>query len=331
MNNTSNTNRQKNPQSITAFAPATVANVACAFDILGFAIEETGDKVTASFIEDSIFNKNESISTSEQQVIIQQISGDKIPTDPTKNTAGSAVLELLFHLKEGRRILLEIEKGLPIGSGLGSSSASSSAALVAVNALLGSPLSKQQLLPFAINSESIACGSAHPDNVVPCIMGGCTLIRSVNPLDVIQLPVPEDLICIVVSPKIELRTEDARKILNRELPLNKIVTQLGNVAGLIAGFYRNDLELISRSLNDVLIEPQRAVLIPGFNQVKQNAIEAGALGCSISGSGPTIFAFSKRSADSLKIKERMIIGFKDVGIEASSIISKINIEGAKVT
>lgn len=318
---------QKSPHTrITAFAPATVANVACAFDILGFALEQPGDTITASFLDEN----SDFLSKASNQILIKQLDGAPTPTDPSKNTAGVAVNLLLSNLKESRKILLEIKKGLPIGSGLGSSAASAAAGLVAVNALLGNPLSKYELLPFAIESEGVACGSAHPDNVVPSLIGGCTLIRSVSPLDIIELPIPEKLICIVVTPKIELRTEDARKILTKELPLAKIVTQLGNVAGLISGFYRNDLELISRSLSDVLIEPQRALLIPGFDSVKQAALRADALGCSISGSGPTIFAFAEDSSNTDKIKQSMVAEFNSIGIDANGIVSKINALGTHI-
>lgn len=304
-------------KKITAFAPATVANVACAFDVLGFALNTMGDTVTAKF------SKTPGIT-------ISKVTGTPSPTDPNKNTAGVAVKYLLDSLNSTNGIDLEIHKGLPIGSGLGSSAASAVAALVAVNKLLDEPYTKEQLVKFAIQSEAIACGSAHPDNVVPSLLGGCTLIRSVDPVDIINIPVPENLECVVVTPEIELRTEDARKILNREIKLDKVVTQLGNVAGLIAGFYRNDLELVARSLSDVIIEPQRAMLIPGFEQAKQAALKNGAIGCSISGSGPTIFAFLDGSSNSQKVIDAIVEVFRVYGIIANGFASKINLNGATV-
>ena len=302
---------------ITAFAPATVANVACAFDILGFAVGNPGDEVMARIIEGN-------------KVIISEITGDnnKLPLDVKKNTAGVAVTEYLSQIGEKVGIELKIKKGMPLGSGLGSSAASAAAALVAVNKLLEEPLSRLELVKAAMAGEKAACGVAHADNVAPALIGGFVLIRSYDPLDIIPINAPEDLHCAIVHPHIEIRTADARKILRREFPLNKIVIQLGNTAGLIAGLHLKDYDLIGRSLTDVLVEPERSLLIPGFLDAKNAVLENNALGCSISGSGPSIFALT--SSDKLAKQCESLISdiYSSLDIECTGYISKINNNGA---
>ncbi|MFO0416225.1 MAG: homoserine kinase [Pseudomonadota bacterium] len=315
-------------RSVTAFAPATVANVGSAFDVLGFAIERPGDTVCAT-LSDS------------PGVSIGTISGDhgRLPTDPLLNTASVAVLALIDHLKttspntlNNVGIKLDIAKALPIGSGLGSSSASSVAALVAVNELLGAPFSKQQLVRFAMEGEKLASGAAHADNVAPALLGGFVLIRSNDPLDIIELPVPSDITVVVATPQIELKTSDARKILKQSVPLHTAISQWGNVAALVAGIYRNDAELIGRSIQDKIIEPQRGELIPGYSAVKQAAAAAGALGSSISGAGPSIFALCRKSEHAEAIANAMSKAFQQsAGVGSTTIISAINPNGAIIT
>lgn len=310
-----------NPKKIKAFAPATVANVACGFDVLGFAIHGLGDYVTASFSE-------------EPGLRITSISGDdgKLPKEIKKNTAGLAVLSLLekaeFENKLG--IELEIEKKMPLGSGLGSSAASSAAAVFAVNELLGNPFSRNDLLPFAVEGELAASGTAHADNVAAALIGGFILVKTHQPPDVISLNTPDKLHCTIIHPEIEIQTKNSRKILKKEVALQKAVTQWANLGSLIAGLYTNDYDLIGRSLHDEIIEPVRSVLIPGFSEMQQAALDHGALGCSISGSGPSLFALSTSQEQAEEIGKAMGTVLKSIGLDYNIHISKINTEGASV-
>ncbi len=312
-------------ESVTVFAPATVANVGSAFDVLGFALDAPGDTITAT-------------RSHVPGVTISSIKGDggALPTDSARNTASVSASALLKHLSardsatySSVGITLSITKGLPIGSGLGSSSASTVGGVLAANELLGSPLSRAELLPFALEGERVACGAAHADNAAPCLLGGFVLIRSYSPLDVIQLPCPTPLAVAIVSPRLELRTADARKILKRSVPLESAITQWGNVAALVAGIYRNDPELMGRALADTIIEPERGQLIPGYAEVKQAALRAGALGSSISGSGPAIFALCRDRAAAERVAGAMVEAFQSLaGVDATSYISGINEGGA---
>ena len=264
---------------IAAYAPATVSNVACGFDVLGFALDAPGDLVFAD-------------ASSSAGVEIASIEGDagRLTRDPDRNTASRAVQALLARLGAARGIRLRIHKGLPLASGIGSSGASAVAAVVAVNELLGRPAPFEVLLECAMAGEVAACGAAHPDNVAPALYGGFVLVRSAQPADVIRLPVPEGLTCAVLHPHREIETGAARALIGDTVPLRDAVRQWGNVGGLVAGLFLNDLPLIARALEDHIVEPKRAHLVPGFAAVKQSAHAAGALGCSLSGSGPSIFA-----------------------------------------
>jgi len=266
-------------KSVRAFAPATVANVACGFDVLGFALDKPGDIVTASLV-------------SESGVSISAIHGDegRLPQAAEKNTAGLAVIELLKSLGSNVGIRLELNKQLPLCSGLGSSGASAVAALLAVNELLDNPMNRKELLPFAVRAEELACGSAHADNVAPSLLGGFTLVRSSAPLDVVHLDFPKSLCCVVFHPELELSTEDSRTVLPGQVELAAAVQQSANLGALVSGLAREDFSLISRALQDVLAEPFRKRLVPHFDTAKEAALNAGALGCSLSGSGPSIFA-----------------------------------------
>jgi len=219
---------------------------------------------------------------------------------------------------------------MPLGSGLGSSAASSVAALLAVNKILGEPLTKEELIPFAMEGERLACGAAHADNVAPALLGGFTLIRSYDPLDVIKIKTPKNLFSAVIHPHVEVSTEDARKILKKQITLKQAITQWGNTAGLIAGLLQEDLGLIARSLQDVVIEPIRSLLIPGFNEVKAAALKAGALGCSISGSGPSIFALANSISKAQYIAKNMENEILKMKIKCDVFVSPINHEGAKI-
>jgi homoserine kinase len=308
----------KTSRSVTAFAPATVANVGCGFDVLGFAIHLLGDFVTARF-------------TDGEGVTITKITGEKgkLPIETEKNTAGLSTLSLLkTYGKEVAGIGLEIDKKMPLGSGLGSSAASSVAAVVAVNNLLGNPFSTRELLPFAVEGELAASGTPHADNVAAALFGGFILVKTHHPPDVIQLPTPEKLHCTIMHPNIEIQTKQSRFILKKDVPLEKAVLQWANVGALVSGLYTNDYDLIGRSVHDEIIEPVRSVLIPGFTEMKAAALDNGALGCSISGSGPSLFALSSNEQTALEIGRAMGEVLKNIGLGYKLHISKINTEGA---
>jgi homoserine kinase len=306
--------------SITVFAPATVANVACGFDIFGFAVDNPGDQITLT-------------SRDEPGVRITDIIGDegRLPREASRNTAGIAIQTYLKHInRTDIGVDIVLHKQMPLGSGLGSSAASSVAGVYAINELLGRPLPIMKLLPFAMEGERIACGSAHADNVAPSLLGGFVVIRSYQPLDVIRIETPASLFCTLVHPDIEVNTKDARFILKNEVSLKNTIIQMGNVAGLIAGLMTPDYDLISRSLVDVIIEPVRAILIPEFNEAKQAALDNGALGCSISGSGPSMFALSRNVETAERVGAAMQQAFLSVGITSEAYVSQINRQGPKV-
>jgi homoserine kinase len=303
---------------IKVFAPASVANVAVGYDILGFALDKPGDEIIVRFC-----NK--------PGLQITRITGanGKLPMEIEKNTAGFAAQRLLEHLGEEKRgIEMEIHKKMPFGSGLGSSAASAVAGVMAINELLKGPLDKRALLPFAVQGEQIADGAYHADNVAPSLLGGITLIRSNAELDVHRLHVPRGTYATVIYPEVEVLTKDARGILSNQVTLEQHIQQSGNLAAFIVGLYKSDFALIQRSLQDLIIEPQRAQLIPHFYAVKEAALLAGALGCSISGAGPSIFALSQNSLIAAQVGEAMQKVFTDQQIRNQLFISEINQEGA---
>jgi homoserine kinase len=305
---------------VTAIATATVSNVACGFDIMGFAIDKPEDKVKIKI------TKNPGIQ-------IKKILGDngRLSLDIRKNTLGVAVQSLANYLNFKDGLELELYKQMPLSSGLGSSAASAVAGVFALNELLGTPLCKEDLLNFALDGEKITSGGVlHADNVAPSLFGGFVVVRSTNPLDVIRIPTPKNLFCTVVHPHIEIITSKARKILSKQVPLKDAVVQWGNVAGLIAGLMKSDFDLISRSLEDVIIEPQRSTLIPGYYDVKNSALNAGALGVNITGSGPSIFALSTSNKLAKNIGISMKKVFKRNGIRSDIYISTINHEGPRI-
>ncbi len=310
---------QNKMKSIKAFAPATVANVSCGFDVFGFAVESPGDEVVLTL-------------TRGGEVTIKQIVGDggRLPLEAEKNTAGVAVQSFLKSIDEKVGVEIVLHKNLPLGSGMGSSAASAVAALVGINHLLGEPLLRKELLPFAMEAERVACGSAHADNVAPSLLGGFVLVRGYHPLDVVGIPTPPELYCTLVHPQLELKTEDSRQVLRRNIPLHDAITQWGNIAGLVVGLMKPDYGLIGRSLQDVIAEPVRSLLIPGFDKIKELAVAEGALGCGISGSGPTIFALSTEKELAKRVGKVIQEQFGKFDLDSEVYLSKINTEGAKV-
>ncbi len=307
-------------EQISVYAPATVANVACGFDIFGFAVDRPGDQV--------VLTKKDSPG-----IVISEITGDegRLPLEVHKNTAGIAIQKYLEHIgRLDQGFTLALHKDMPLGSGLGSSAASAVAGVFAANELMGKPLTQKELLPFAMEGERVACGSAHADNVAPSLLGGFVIIRSYDPLDIVEVKVPEELFATIVHPQVEVNTKDARSILEREIQLSKTIQQMGNVAGLVAGLLLPNFDLIGRSLEDVIIEPIRSILIPQFTEVKSAALGAGALGCSISGSGPSLFALSKGRETAEKVAVAMSAAFKEADIESEAYVSKINNRGPVV-
>ncbi len=303
-------------ESIKIFAPASVANVACGFDIFGFAVDNPGDEI--------ILTKN---NTGKLKIVSIEGDNGKLPLDVEKNTASISIQKFLEKIESGQGFDIQLKKLMPLGSGMGSSAASAVAGVYAANALMGNPIAQKDLLPFAMEGERIACGSAHADNVGPSLMGGFVVIRSYEPLDLIQIKTPSELYATIVHPQVEVNTKDARNILRREVSLKNTITQMGNVAGLIAGLMTPDYDLISRSLVDVIIEPIRSILIPQFDDVKNAAIDNGALGCSISGSGPAMFALSKDLETAKKVGKAMQKGFSLVNIDSECYVSTINQNG----
>lgn len=304
---------------IKVFAPATVANVACGFDLLGFAVHGMGDEIVVR-------------PSDKKGITISKITGDKgkLPKDPTKNVAGVAAMAVLEHLGLQNEVGLDFElrKKMPFGTGLGSSAASSVVGAMAVNEALNRPLSKRELLPFAMLGEQAADGAYHADNVAPSLLGGIIFCRDNPTLDVQRIYVPKGLYATVVLPSIEILTKDARDVLSDTVSLKKHIQQSGNLGGLIIGLMNSDFDLIGRSLQDVIIEPQRARLIPHFYEVKEAAISAGALGCSISGAGPSIFALTSNSLRANEVANAMQNVFKHYQIDSKVIVSEINNEGA---
>ena len=297
-------------------APATVANLVCGFDVLGLCLHEPYDIMDVSLLN-------------ERKVVVKSADGYPLPEDPTQNTAGAPLIKMLAELDENIGFEVLIHKRIKPGSGVGSSAASAAGAVVAANYLLNNYFSKEQLIQFAMFGEKVASGVKHADNIAPCIYGGVTLIRSIFPLDIIPLSAPP-LYVTVVHPQIEVRTADARAILKQNVLLKNAIRQWGNVAGLVAGFLKNDYELIGRSLEDFIIEPVRSMLIPGFDEIKAQCKRAGALGGGISGSGPSIFMLSKEENTAQKVEGAMKDLFDNLKIDYHTYVTKINNDGVTI-
>jgi homoserine kinase len=307
---------ETSPTEVTVFPPATVANIVCGFDILGFALEAPFDKMLLR-------------KTSRKGVTIINKDDYNLPTEPTKNVIGMALLALLESVSEDIGFVVESTKLIKPGSGIGSSAASAAGAVAGANYLLNNRFTKEELVQFAMCGEEVASGSKHADNIAPCLYGGVTLIRSLNPLDIIEIPAPT-LYVTILHPQIEVKTSDSRRILKKQLALKDAITQWGNVAALVAGFMKNDLDLIGRSLVDVVIEPTRSILIPFFDDVKKASTAAGALGGGISGAGPSMFMLSKDEATAKAVENAMIALYKNSGIDYHTYVSAINKSGVRI-
>ncbi|WP_372744044.1 homoserine kinase [Lutibacter sp.] len=304
-------------EQLKIFTPATIANVSCGFDVLGLALDTVGDEMTIRKV-------------AKKGVTITKIIGQNLPLETQKNVAGVAALALLAETDSEFGFEIEIDKRIKPGSGIGSSAASSAGAVWAINELLGKPFNTTDLVRFAMEGERLATGVAHADNVAPALFGGFTLVRSYEPLDIVNIHTPNELFATVIHPQIEVKTSDAREILRTTVSLKDAIKQWGNVGGLISGLYTEDYNLIGRSLEDYIVEPIRSILIPAFDAVKQNSIKAGALGCGISGSGPSIFALSKGEETAKKVAQAMKAVYEKVGIDYDIHVSKINKQGIKI-
>lgn len=307
---------KKMNNEIKIYCPATIANISCGFDVLGVALDGVGDEMVVRKV-------------SEKGILITKLTGQDLPLEIEKNVAGVAGMALLKASKYVGGFEIEIHKKIKAGSGIGSSAASSSGAVWAMNELLDNPFSKIELVKFAMEGERLASGVAHADNVAPALFGGFTLVRSYDPLDVVPIPCPDELYATVIHPQIEVKTSDSRSVLRTNITLAQGIKQWGNVGGLVAGLFTSDYDLIGRSLVDHIVEPIRSILIPDFDNVKSEAVKAGALGCGISGSGPSIFAFSKGKKIAQNVALSMKEVYENIGIDNDVHVSKINVEGIR--
>ena len=315
-------------QWIKIKAPATVANMVCGFDILGFAVNSPYDEMEMRWM---------TRAENEASITIINIDEYNLPTDPEKNVAGAALIAFLEEYEEKQnnssapkiKFEVKINKLIKPGSGVGSSAASSAGAVVGANYLVGNIFSKDDLVRFAMNGEKLASGVKHADNIAPCIFGGVTLVRSIFPLEIIALPSPT-LHVTIVHPQIEVRTSDARSILRQQVLLKDAIKQWGNIAGLVAGLMKSDYDLIGRSLEDVIIEPVRSILIPGFDALKLACKQAGALGGGISGSGPSIFMLSKTKEIAIAVEKEMKQLYDGIGLPHHTYVTSINQTGVEI-
>lgn len=304
-------------KEIKIFSPATVANVACGFDVLGFCLDNKGDEMVIR-------------KTEVKGIKITHIEGYDLPYETEQNVAGVSALAMYEHAKPNCGFEIEIYKHIKPGSGIGSSAASAVGSVFGMNELLGNPYNKTQLTYFAMKGEALASKSEHADNLAPAIFGGFTLVKSTLPLDIIEIPTPSDLYVTLIHPQIEIKTSDAREILPKEVSLKDATAQWANVGSLIHALHTSDYKLIHRSLQDIIVEPYRKQLIPHFDDVKFTALEAGALGCAISGSGPSVFALSKGKEIAEKVEKAMQSIYSKTEIEYNTFVSAISTKGIKI-
>ena len=304
-------------EEIRIFAPASVANVSCGFDVLGFCLDPVGDEMVIRKVK-------------EQGVRITKIEGQDLSKDIKKNVAGVAIMAYLEEHPSPHGFEIEIYKKIKPGSGIGSSSASAAGAVFGVNHLMETPLKREALVKYAMAGEAVASGAPHADNVAPVLLGGFTLVRSIAPLEVVQLPTLKELYATVLHPKIELKTAHARAILKKTVPLKNAIQQSANLAAFVSALHTENYDLLSRCLVDIIIEPYRSMLIPEFEAIRNAALEAGALGSGISGSGPSIYALSKGKITAQKVAAEMTAVISNLPIEHDVFVSKINTEGVRI-
>ena len=302
---------------IKIFCPASVANMSCGFDVLGFCLSPVGDEM--------IIRKKNSPG-----VKITKIEGQDLPLDVKKNVAGIAAEALLKAHPAQMGFEIEIFKNIKAGSGIGSSAASAAGAVFGINELLNRPFTAHELIAFAMEGEALASGAAHADNVAPVLMGGITLVRTVDPIDVIKLPSPNELTAVILHPKIELKTLHAREIIKKNVTMEKAIKQWGNLGAFVSALFNEDYDLISRSLKDEIVEPMRSVLIPEFDSLKKASIDAGALGFGISGSGPSVYALTKGMDTAHKVSKVINQIISSIDIDFEIHISEINKQGIKI-
>ncbi|MEL0456317.1 homoserine kinase [Flavobacteriaceae bacterium SZ-1-7] len=302
---------------IKIFSPATVANVACGFDVLGFCLDSVGDDMVIRKVD-------------KKGIRISRIEGFELPYETEKNVAGVSALAMYNAIDVDFGFEIEIYKRIKPGSGIGSSAASAVGSVFGMNELLGRPFNKTQLTEFAIKGEALASKCEHADNLAPALFGGFTLVKSVVPLKILEIPCPNDLYATIIHPQIEIKTSEARAVLPKEVPLADAITQWSNLGSLVHGLHTSDYDLIKDSLKDVIIEPHRSKLIPFYNEVKNEVLKAGALGASISGSGPSIFSLSKGLETAKTVKEAMKTVYAKSGIDFDIHVSKINTKGIKI-
>jgi len=302
---------------VRLFSPATISNLSCGFDVLGLCLETIGDYM-------------EIIKSKRKGIYITSIIGEKIPYDVKKNVAGVASEALIDSLKLDFGFEIKIDKKIKPGSGIGSSAASSVGAVVGINHLLGNPFKLKELIPYALEGEKLACGSKHADNVAPAILGGITLVRSTKPIDIIKLPIPENLKAVIIHPKIEIKTADARKVLDKSIPLEKASQYWANLGAFVSSLYENNYELMKKSIVDNIIEPKRSQLIPMFDSLKQIANDNDSIGCGISGSGPSVFSLANGLKTAKIINNSFKKIYEETGIPFKTYVSDINKSGVKI-
>ena len=301
---------------VRIFCPATIANLSCGFDVMGLCLETIGDEMVIR-------------KTSKKGIHITKIIGANLPFETMKNVAGVAAMSMISNLDVDFGFEIELYKNIKSGSGIGSSSASAAGAVFGINELLGKPFTRHELVHFAMQGEVLASGCAHADNVAPCLLGNFTLVRNINPMDVITMPSPKNLYVTVIHPQVELKTSEMRAVLPIDIPLKKAITQWANVGSLVAGLYTSNYELIGRSLEDVIVEPFRGRYIPEFYELKKKAIDNGALGSGISGSGPSVFAFSEGKLVAEKVANSFKNHFEKIEIPFEIHVSKIDAIGVR--
>ena len=304
-------------EAIRIFSPATVANVGCGFDVLGFCLDKVGDEMVVK-------------KSAQKGIIITKIEGFELPYDVHKNVAGVSALAMYSELDVDFGFEIEIHKKIKPGSGIGSSAASAVGSVFGMNFLLGNPFKKIELIKFAMKGEAIASKIEHADNIAPAVLGGFTLVKQSNPLEVIQLPYPDALHAVIVHPQIEIKTADSRAVLPKTIPLSDAISQWSNVGSLVHALHTSDYKLIGKSLKDVVIEPYRSKLIPKFNNLRKISLESGALGCSISGSGPSIFSLCKGLENAKKVENNQRIFMAKTDIPFETHVSIVNKKGIKI-